>query len=225
MITGCEIANRYHIFGQSPQGIKYLFKFNERSGWFMRNCCPSNLRQFDMNIVHISYVNNMGTELKKDFANAFKPFKCTICCLNRPEIFLSLNDGNKRLGLIKNIFTLCDPEFEIFDENSKLKYIITADCCQCGLIFNNSLFGKLSEVIFNILSPNKNQIVGTVMKKMANYSEMVTDADSYQINFPQTASPKDKLLIIALGLMIDYQYFETNSSGAKRKRRRHHHMH
>ena len=222
MITGCETANRYHVFGQSPQGIKYLFKCNERSGWCMRNCCPSNVRQFDMNITHISSTNSMVTELKKDFANIFKPFKCTICCINRPQIFLTLNDGNKRVGMIRHTFTLCDPEFEIYDENHSLKYIITADCCQCGLLFNNAFFGKISEVIFNILIPSKNQVVGTLIKKSANAAELVIDADSYQINFPQTATPTDKLLIIALGLMIDYQYFETNSSDKTHNKRKHH---
>jgi hypothetical protein len=48
----------------------------------------------------------------------------------------------------------------------------------------------------------------------------VTDADSYQVNFPPNASPYDKLLIIALGLMIDYQYFETDSKSEEEKRRR-----
>jgi hypothetical protein len=219
MVTGCETANRYHVFGQSPQGNKYLFKCNERSGWCMRNCCPSNSRQFDMIISHITSANNMGTELKKDFANIFKPFKCTICCLNRPQIFLTLNDGNKRLGMIKHVCTFCDPEFEVYDENGTLKYIITADCCQCGLICNNNFFGKLSEVIFNILAPNNNQVVGTIVKKSANFSEVVTDADSYQINFPTSANPTDKLLIIALGLMIDYQFFETKASGEQNNRR------
>ena len=45
-----------------------------------------------------------------------------------------------------------------------------------------------------------------------SFSEMVTDADSYQISFPPGATAEDKLLLIALGLMIDYQYFETDSS-------------
>ena len=54
---------------------------------------------------------------------------------------------------------------------------------------------------------------------------MVTDADSYQVNFPQVATPNDKLVIIALALMIDYQFFETTSSDNSRGggRRRHHH--
>ena len=53
-----------------------------------------------------------------------------------------------------------------------------------------------------------------------SYSEVVTDADSYKVTFPQDASPNDKILLIALGLMIDYQYFETDADNEERRRNR-----
>ena len=49
-----------------------------------------------------------------------------------------------------------------------------------------------------------------------SYAEVLTDADSYNVSFPKEATSYDKLLIIALGLMIDYQYFETNANNDKR---------
>ena len=226
MMTGCETANRYHVFGKSPQGYKYLFKCNEKSGWFMRNCCPSEFRQFFMDIVHITSGNPDVPGFSKNFATLFKPFMCTICCLCRPEMYVTLNEGNNRVGIIRHTCTLCDPEFNIYDGTGKLLYILHADCCQCGLICSNNFFGKLSEVIFSIYDPGRAQIIGNILKKPANFSEMVTDADSYQINFPKNATPQEKLLIIALALMIDYQYFETNSSSEDQRRRRGrgHHM-
>ena len=45
-----------------------------------------------------------------------------------------------------------------------------------------------------------------------SFGEAATDADSYQVGFPQNSTPEDKLLLIGLGLMIDYQYFETSAS-------------
>ena len=211
-ITGCETANRYHIYGQTSQGYKYLFKCKEKSDWFMRNCCPSEQREFNMDIIHVISPNPMNPSFSKKFANAYKPFKCTVCCLCRPELIVILNDGNMRIGKVHHAFNVCDPKFEIFDENNNLKFIVYANCCQCGLLCANNIFGKMSEAIFEILIPTNNQIIGNITKKRANLNEMVTDADTYQINFPSFASAKDKLLIIALGLMIDYQYFETDTS-------------
>ena len=45
-------------------------------------------------------------------------------------------------------------------------------------------------------------------KKKANFAELITTADSYQINFPPESTPNDKMNLIAAGLMIDYQFFE-----------------
>ena len=56
-----------------------------------------------------------------------------------------------------------------------------------------------------------------------SFSEVITDADSYQVSFPKNASPNDKLLLIALGLMIDYQYFETDASDNHDGRYHHRH--
>ena len=145
MMTGCETANRYHVFGKTPQGYKYLFKCNEKSGWFMRNCCPSNFRQFYMDIIHVTSGNSSAPQFSKKFAELFKPFMCTICCLCRPEMIVTLSEGGKRVGIIRHVCTLFDPEFNIYDETGKLLYTLSADCCQCGLICSNNFFGKLSD--------------------------------------------------------------------------------
>ena len=79
--------------------------------------------------------------------------------------------------------------------------------------------GKTYEVIFDIINPFDNQIIGNIIRKEAEGDELVTDADSYEIIFPITANATDKLLIVVLGLMIDYQYFETTNLHKKRKRK------
>ena len=79
---------------------------------------------------------------------------------------------------------------------------------------------KFSSANFDILDGTSNK-VGQITKMSAqSYSEVVTDADSYQVSFPQQASAEDKLLLIALGLMIDYQYFESSSNDTNKRGRR-----
>jgi hypothetical protein len=51
-------------------------------------------------------------------------------------------------------------------------------------------------------------------------SELVTDADTYAVNFPPTADVNDKLLIMGLALLIDYQFFETNADEGHKKKSR-----
>jgi hypothetical protein len=85
-------------------------------------------------------------------------------------------------------------------------FIFSSDfCCK------NNICGKLSEVWFNIYNdPGRTEIVGNIVKKVAKFSEMITNADSYLITFPGDATPAYKLLLISAALMIDYQYFENS---------------
>jgi hypothetical protein len=40
ILTGCETANRYHVYVRTLNGnFVYLFKCKEESDWCMRNCC------------------------------------------------------------------------------------------------------------------------------------------------------------------------------------------
>ena len=73
--------------------------------------------------------------------------------------------------------------------------------------------------MFNIFKDaTMTQPVGSIVKKMATFSEMVTSADSYQVNFPPDATPNDKLLLIICGLMIDYQFFEETAGNNEQNR-------
>ena len=211
MLTGCETANRYHILANCNGAFKYLFKCIERSSCCMRACCPSKIREFNMDIFH-AISSPITGQMTNNFANAFKPLKIPCFCCNRPEILVTLKEGNKYIGKIKHAFTFCDPEFEVYDSQG-LKYFVNADCCQCGLLCANNFCGKLSTATFEIYQPGTSNVIATISKMSAqSYSEIVTDADSYEVKFPPGATAEDKLLLISLGLMIDYQYFETDSS-------------
>ena len=72
---------------------------------------------------------------------------------------------------------------------------------------------------FDILDPSSGQKIGQILKEPATYSEMVTDADSYTVNFPPTANAYDRLLLMGLAIMVDYQFFETDANDEKKKRR------
>ena len=51
--------------------------------------------------------------MSKNFANIYKPFRCTCFCCNRPEIHLSLGEEKTLVGKIVHQFTCCDPLFDI----------------------------------------------------------------------------------------------------------------
>ena len=208
-ISGCESPNRYFVFSQSPQtGFKMLFKCKEQSECCQRNCCSASMREFVMDIKHIANAGALNENFQNSFVHVNKPFKCTCCCLERPEMIANYSANNELVGKVKQPFSCCDPIFTIYDNAGTMRYFIYADCCQCGLCCSGPC-AKMSEVTFNIYrDANMGQPIGSIVKKIANFSELITSADSYQVNFPADARPNEKLLLIITGLMIDYQFFE-----------------
>ena len=90
-ISGCETENSYHVYGQTPQGLTYLFKCQEKSGWCMRCCCPSNIREFNMEIQHV--INATGQNLTKKFAELTNPLNAHFYVVIGLKYLLML--GNK----------------------------------------------------------------------------------------------------------------------------------
>ena len=211
-LLGCQFPNRYYVFTRNPsQGHKLLFKCKEQSGCCQRNYCAPNMRGFLMDIKHVVNAGCLDDNFASPFVRAIKPFKCTCFCLERPEMIASFNEGNV-FGKIKQPFSCSVPIFTIHDETNALKYFIGTDCRQCGYCCGNCTCGKFSEAVFNIYKDQSmGEVIGTIIKKVATFSELITNANSYIISFPRDANPKDKLLLIIAGLMIDYQCFENES--------------
>lgn len=209
-VSGFERNIAYHIFGKTCQGYKYLFKCLEDTGCLNRLFCPTSFRQLYMNFYHIPSINQSSDY--KIIANSKKPFKCPCFCYCRPEIMLYLNETNEKIGKIKEIFSFCEQIYEIYDDKDKIKYVIKGKCCQCGLLFSNSIFGPISEACFNIIDAESNEQIGIINKKSPSKSDDMNEDENYSINFPEKASINEKLLIISLGLIIDYQYFEIDPS-------------
>ena len=208
-MSGCELPNRYFVFSQSPQtGFKMLFKCKEQSECFQRNCYPPSRKEFHMDLEITTNAESLNDNHQNSFIHLYKPFKCTCCCLERPVMIANYSSSGDIFGKIDQPFNGCNPIFTLYDDAGSLRYYIYAECFQCGLCCNGPC-SKMYEVVFNIYRDvNMEKPIGNIIKKIANYGELVTRADSYQINFPADAKPNEKLLLIITGLMIDYQYFE-----------------
>lgn len=124
---------------------------------------------------------------------------------------------NIQFGKVIEPCKCCDPAFDIYDENNNLKYVISGECCQCGLCCKS--LGKFYETRFEIYSVNDGNSgisKGSIVRKIPNLvNALFTDADNFDVNFPSNATEYDKLMIIGATLMIDYEYFEDNGGDDK----------
>lgn len=222
IITGCETPNRYSVFAKNSFGQTILlFKCKEESECYTRMYCKGESRPFKMKVKHIANPN-----IDDDFMNTFavfdRPFQCTCCCLARPELTGRFKDDSGAIiGKITEPCTLCDPHLDICDSKGILKYKVHGDCCQCGFCCRSDACGKCSEVIFPIFPAHVedysiNNKIGAIRKVCSGViTELISDADNFEITFPVDATPEDKLMLIGATLMIDYRYYEENPSKSK----------
>ena len=217
MMTGCETKNRYHVFCNVGGIEKLLFKCKEESSCCERNCCASDLRPFSMKVKHIkSLLALQEREFNQNiFAEFNRPFKCTCCCCNRPVMTGVLKSTNVQVGRVIQPCNCCDPLFNVYDKNNMIKYRVTIDCCSCGFCCRRGC-GMFMSVEFKIHAASDKNLtgkpVGIIKKKVKGLQELFTDADTYEITFPQDATPEDKFMLIGAVLLIDYRFFEDNGN-------------
>jgi hypothetical protein len=148
-----------------------------------------------------------------------RPFKCTCCCLGRPEMTAGSQTGY--FGKVVEPCTCIDPLFHIYNNSNNLRWKISANGCQCGICCRAGVVGKCSEAHFEIYSAEKENFDeklcdGSIRRLFSGLvQELVSDADNFVINFPLAATPEEKLMLIGTTLMIDYRYFEDNGNQDK----------
>ena len=143
------------------------------------------------------------------YTNFFKPCTFSCLCFCRPEIFLTLKYGNKLIGSVKHIWTLCSPEFEVY--NSKKSYYLYALLLVVNAVFYvKEIYVENLQKLYLILQLQKLKTLQVVSQKkgVSSFEELISKADSFELIFPSGISGYDKLLLTSLALMIDYQYFE-----------------
>ena len=76
----------------------------------------------------------------------------------------------------------------------------------CGLFCSNSICGENFDANFSIVDPLTHEQLGVITKQ--NIRDKKNVVENFEIKFPRNANSNDKLLLSALVIMIDYQFFE-----------------
>jgi len=222
-----EMANKYLI--QTGDGHPFLFAV-EQTDVCNRNCCP-DCRAIDVDIVILGqdprvlnaatgYVDwnfsplGAGVDLRNStkFLHLHKDFQCTCCCFNRPIIDVTNGTTGELLGRIRDPFACCDMTFAVEDPSGDQILSAKGGCCQLGLICPCPC-GPCREVHFPVEDAKTGQEVGKLTKIVPDCLKflMADDVDNYEVEFGAVQNPQYKALMIALGLFIDFRYFNARS--------------
>lgn len=205
-IIGCTQKKTYHVFLDTPEGEKYMFKILEESDCLSRNILCFNCREFHLDFFQIGPINPGNVP----YLQLMKPGKC----FANPKIDVKHIDSGTFFGRIQKKGMQLDPQVDVFDEQNKIKYSVKTEFCQCGIFCCCcGCCAKLSDIEFKILQDGK--IKGNVCKLSADISEFLTKADTYQIIFPKEANSKDKMLLLVSTILIDYVIFDKAGIGCR----------
>ena len=214
-ITGCQSSNRFHVIGKTNENqLKYLFKCKEYTSCFIKNFCNVNNRSFKMKIKHIANEYDFVEDFDDNsFISLIREHKYNFSCENRPEMKIFLDKDNIFLGSVIQRFKFCVSNFEIYDKNGLLVFIIKEKCFKCNFINSGNKYQQLNDIIFEKNNKNNNkENIGKIIKEKNNCKKFCCSINNIEIIFPEKISAEDKLLIICAGLMIDYQFFDNKKT-------------
>ena len=183
VVSCCEIQNKYEVLLQSKMGLKIAFKCIKSSGY----CCKG-LRIQMMNITS-------PAEIVTDICRVFLRAERSCCggclCFCRPSTNIKMEENQKIIGGIREPFTCCGQDYEIYDDTGNAIYQV-----------------KDSKILKN------NEEKGFIKKEKMQFGNNAPIVTTYKISFPLDATPESKILLICSALLMSN--FENEFSSKKK---------
>lgn len=213
--------NKYNVFSNSQgnQTTK-LYELKEEGSGMFEKCCCYKCHSFTMKINNIIDENRNSVCV---ILEAYKPFACGLCynifgCDN-PTMSLQVknpegaNIGKALITWNNFCFSCCSSRIHILDDKDQLKYIIRGPCiypvgCLCFNCCINCCT-KFCDCQYPFWKGRPEvSIPGSIVKDGCDsFRLFCTKATNYTLNFPQEATPSEKMLIIIASILLDSQSF------------------
>ena len=206
---GFDDKHKYRVSIINNDGSsRYIFICRTDHIWFPL----INSYQYDVKMKYIPRDSTNAILETKDFNKRLIDLVSNFECEYKPRMFVRNSDNNSIIGRIQQprICRCCckDANFEIYSRYCQPnipKYVITTNgrqCSYCCCVYCCCARHKTNFLIHN---KTTNFISGNVLKKdfRVGNSIIVDDFLTYDINFPDDASPEEKILIICAVIGID----------------------
>lgn len=146
------------------------------------------------------------------------PFAACKCCLYQSA---SISSDGKKLGYVKEDFWCCVPSMHAYSPKGKEMYKIKPPTCCGGCCVNccaegcNPCGHGCCMASFRIYPADQIRTnggapyVGSILKKPKSImTEVFTDADAFDITFPEDASVQRKGMLLGIAIFLNANFFE-----------------
>jgi len=212
---GCEAVSEFKWFETTDgKDAQFATSVEDSSCPARFLCCGCH--EFSM------VVNEAGT--KNEIMTMHRPFACMPgackCCCYQTMSFAS---GGKELGSIEEKYWYCIPRLEIKDGQGNAVYKVHPPTCCMGMCINicaegNPCCGRgCCKVPFHIFpasqtdTDNGTPEIGKIVKVPKSLkTEFFTDADAFDLFFPQDSSVEQKALLAGTTIYLNANFFEAD---------------
>ncbi|KAH3760226.1 Phospholipid scramblase 2 [Pelomyxa schiedti] len=181
---GCEMENEYHIDDDHDNALLIA---KEHSSFCFRQCC-CNSRPF---------VISLKTPDGREAFCFDRPFKCGCrCCKScryTINCFTGANAATPKvfIGHAEYVWSCCVPVIVIFDESDNEVFRLHGKyCCDCCYGYTFFIY-------------HEGHNVGKIYKK-----HFMNKRTHFEVKFPPHSTGRQRGLLIAATLLIDYLFFE-----------------
>lgn len=141
---------------------------------------------------------------------------CKCCCFQE----MTVTSGGELLGTLKEDYTYCVPSFRTYDYSGEAIYRIHPPTCCGGCCVNcctegNPCGAGCCKLPFRIYPASQEvtdgdaPFIGKILKKPKSMmTEVFTEANAFDVTFPEDANTTDKGVIMAASIFINANFFE-----------------
>ncbi|XP_028614806.1 phospholipid scramblase 2-like [Grammomys surdaster] len=181
-IFDIETANKYKI--RDKLGHKVYYAVEDSN--FLTRCCCGDARAFSMRIL-----NNSGHEV----ITLQRPLRCRSCffpcCLQKIEVQAP---PGVPIGYVIQTWHPCWPTFTVQNEEERDVLKIIGPCIMCNIG---------GSIDFEIRSLDEDFVIGRISKHWSGFlKEILTDVDSFGIQFPLDLDVKMKAVMLGACFLI-----------------------
>jgi len=205
---GCEARTEFKYYANGTQ----VFESLEDADCCCRLCCAPN-HPFKMAVKEL----NTGAEI----VTVDRPFRCFMgnckCCCYQTAEFSS---GGSELGKIEESCWYCVPSFYVYDHKGTKLYHVHPPTCMGGICINcfaeGNPFGRgCCRSSFRVYPGEQSDTdgdapyLGVILKMPKGLgAELFTDADKFEVSFPQNANAAQKGILIGTTIFLNAVFFE-----------------
>jgi len=199
---------------------------------FLCRFCFSTQRTSKLQM-HMGKDDTGAKVMSYDRPYRFAPGPCKCFCFQQMDFF---DEKDQPIGKVMEPFYLCVPFFNVMDEKEQVQYRVQmptccggmlVDCCAEGccnmkipfyiygadgdMTRTNELLGKTPKS--DPKGSRNGSMIAQITKVWAGFTkELYSDADNFDVEFPATASPKQKALLVGTVFFLNMLFFERQAN-------------